>query len=89
MQQNKTAVQKVNGSVIKIWIPLPYLGNKGEELVKTCVRKLKHRFKTNVKFVTLYDTKKCVLFCFVKDKIPTHQRFNVIYTIKCPGYGED
>ena len=27
--------------------------------------------------------------CSVKDKIPTHQKSNVIYTIKCPGCGED
>ena len=27
--------------------------------------------------------------CFVKDRVPTHQKSNVIYTIKCPGYGED
>ena len=29
------------------------------------------------------------MFYSVKDKIPTHQRSNVIYTIKCPGCGED
>ena len=89
LQQKKKAVQNDDESVIKIWIRLPYLGNKGEELVKTCIRKLKRCFKTNVKFVTLYDTKKCAMFCSVKDKIPTHQKSNVIYTIKCPGCGED
>ena len=89
LQQKKTAVQKDDESVTKIWIRLPYLGNKGEELVKTCIRKLKRCFKTNVIFVTLYDTTKCAMFCSVKDKIPTHQKSNVIYTIKCPGCGED
>ena len=29
------------------------------------------------------------MFCSVKDKISTHQKFNVIYTIKFSGYGED
>ena len=53
------------------------------------MHKLKRCFKTNFKFVTLYDTKKCVMFCSVKDKIPTHQKSNVSYTIKCPGCGED
>ena len=33
-------------------------GNKGEELAKICIRKLKHCLKINVKFVPLYDTKK-------------------------------
>ena len=27
--------------------------------------------------------------CSVKDKIPTHQKSNVIHTIKCPRCGED
>ena len=89
LQQKKTAVQKDDQNVIKIWIRLPYQGNKGEELVKTCMRKLKRCFKTNVKFFTLYDTKTCAMFCSVKDKIPTHQKSNVIYTIKCPGCGEN
>ena len=54
LQQKKTAVQKDDKSVIKIWIRLHYLGNEDEELLKTCIRKLKRCFKTNVKFVTLY-----------------------------------
>ena len=54
LKQKKTAVQKDDESVIKIWIRLPHLGNKGEELVKACIRKLKGCFKTNIKFVTLY-----------------------------------
>ena len=64
-----------------------------EDVLKTPVsagiRKLKRCFKANVKFVTLYNSKKCEMFCSVKDKIPTYQKSNVIYTIKCPGYGED
>ena len=30
-----------------------------------------------------------MIFCSVKDKIHIHQKANVIYTIKCPGCGED
>ena len=37
LQQKKTAFQKNDESVIKIWIRFPYLGNKGEELVKNSV----------------------------------------------------
>ena len=29
------------------------------------------------------------MFCSVKDKIPTHQKSNVTYKIKCPECGED
>ena len=89
LQQKKTAVESDDQRVMKIWIRLPYLGNKGEEIVKTRIRKLKRCFKTNVKFVTLYDTKKCAMFCSVKNMIPTHQKSNAIYTIKCPRCGED
>ena len=35
LQQKKTAVQKDDESVIKIWIRLPYLSNKGEEVITT------------------------------------------------------
>ena len=53
------------------------------------IRKLKRCFETNIKFFTLYDTKKCTMFCSVKDKIPTHQKFNVIYAVKYPECGEN
>ena len=92
LQQKKTAVQKHDESVLKIWIPLPYFNNKGEKLVKTCIRNLKRCFKTNVKFVTLYGTKKCAIFCSVKDKIPTYhilpQYPGLIHPGKFPGENE-
>ena len=89
LQHEKTTFQKDDESVTKIWICLPYLGNKGEELVKTCISKLKRCFKSNVKSVTLHDTKKYAMFCFIKDRIPTHRISNVIFTIKCAGCSED
>ena len=66
LQQKKTPVQKDDEMAIKIWIRLPYLGNKGEEVVKTCMHKLKRCFKTNIKFVTLYDTKNVRGFVLLK-----------------------
>ena len=33
-QQKKLAIQKDGECVIKIWVPLSYLGDKGEKLVK-------------------------------------------------------
>ena len=82
MQQKKSTVQKNDEDLIKIWIRLAYIANKGKELVKTCIRKLKRCFKTHAKFCTLCGAKKCVMFCFVKDKILTNQKSNAIYTIK-------
>ena len=29
------------------------------------------------------------MFCSVKDKIATHQKYNLIYKTKCAGCGED
>ena len=29
------------------------------------------------------------MFCSVKDKIPTHQKSNVVYSIRCPGCGDE
>ena len=29
------------------------------------------------------------MFCSAKDKIPTYQKSNKVFTIKCHGYGED
>ena len=31
LQQKKTAIQKDDDSDVKVLIPLPYIGNKGEE----------------------------------------------------------
>ena len=40
--------------------------------------------------LSLYMTLKNVqYFGSIKGKIPTHQKFNVTYTKKCPGCGED
>ena len=83
LQQKKSTIQKNDENLIKIWIRLAYIGNKGKELIKTCILKLKRCFKTHAKFSTLYDAKKCVMFCSVKDKILTNQKSNAIYTIKC------
>ena len=76
-----------NDSDIKICFRVPYLGSKGEGLVKSCIQKLKRCVKTNVKFVVLYNTKKSAMFCSAKDKIPTYQK-SVVYSIRCPGCGD-
>ena len=89
MQQKKLKTRNDNDSDIKIWFRVPYLGSKSEGLVKSCIQKLKRCVKTNVKFVILYDTKKSAMFCSAKDKIPTHQKSNVVYSIRCPGCGDE
>ena len=89
LQQKNRAIQKDDQSVIKFWISLQYFGKNGKNFVKTCIRQLERCFKTNLKFVIVYETKKWAMFCSAKDKNPTHQKSNVVYKLKCPGCGED
>ena len=68
-----------------IWINVPYLGKKGEQLTKSFTRKLNRSFKENMKFKTVYKTNKLSMFCNTKDVISAEQKSNVIYRITCPG----
>ena len=54
-------------------------------VLKRCIRKVKCNCTTDIKFVTLYYTKKISYYCTVNDKIPIEQRSSVIYQISCPG----
>ena len=58
-----------------IWINLPYLGKKGEQLTNSLIRKLKRSFKERVKLKTTY---KLSMFSNVN-------KSNVIYRITYPG----
>lgn len=89
LHHNKTAIQNDDERVINILIQLPYLGNKGKGLLKKCISKLKHCFKTNVNLFTLFDTKRCTRFCSANDKILNHQKSIIVYTRKCPRCGKD
>ena len=82
-KQGKNIVNKEN--IPTIWIRLPYIGNKGEHLLKQCIRKVKRNCNTDIKFVILFNTKKICYYCTVKIKIPLTQKSSVIYQITCPG----
>ena len=82
----KQEKDNVNKDIIPtICIRLPYIGNKGEHLLKQCIRNVKRNCNTDMKFVILYNTKKISYYCTVKDKIPLAQKSSVIYQITCPG----
>ena len=57
-----------------IWINLPYLGKKGEQLTNSLIRKLQRSFKENIKFNTVYKTNKLSMFCNTKDSISAEQK---------------
>ena len=67
-----------------IWINLPYLRKKDEQLTNSLIRKLKRSFKENIRFKMVYKTKKLSMFCTTKDSISAEQKSNVIYGITCP-----
>ena len=77
---NKTKAQTVDDRK-KVWLNLPYLGDKGDHLTKRFIRKLDKCLNENVKFIKLYKTNKLTMFCSNKDHIQFQQKANVI----CPG----
>ena len=72
----------------EIWIHIPYLGSRGDFLLKSCVNKVQRFLSKPVKFITIYDTKKLSYFVSNKDKLPPLSRSNVVYEVACPVCGK-
>ena len=68
-----------------IWITLPYIGVKGEILIKSTIKKLCRNFKENVTIITCFNDTKISMFCSNKDKLKFEQKANLIYEFTCPG----
>ena len=81
---------EVDAEVTTIWLNFPYVGQKGEQLVKSFIKKLRRFIKpdVNVRFRTRFTTKKLSCFTNVKDPTPFLNRSNVVYEITCPGCGD-
>ena len=45
-------------NIPKVWIQIPYLGSHGENLLNSCLKKIRRCLKQPVKFIVLYNTKK-------------------------------
>ena len=75
---------------IDIFITLPYLGNKGESIVKSTKRKLFRCFPEdkNIKLVVQYQTTKICFFTSTKDRTPLLSNSCVVYKMTCPGCAE-
>ena len=52
---NKTKEQIVD-NLTKVWLNLPYLGDKGDYLINSLTRKLSKCFNENMKFIKHYKT---------------------------------
>ena len=69
----------------KIWMRIPYLGKRGETLVKKCIKKIRRNLTQSVNFMVIYENKKIAYFLPNKDKIPKLSKSKIIYQITCPG----
>ena len=76
-------------SGIDIWLKLPYIGPKGEILVKAFVKKVRRMLKKGKKvdFKIRFQTTPLSAFTSVKDRTPFLNRSNVVYEVTCPGCG--
>ena len=74
--RNRDVINEINNkeNVTEVFFCLLYAGSKGEQLVKHCLKKIECCLKINVKFFVIYDTKKILFYCNVKDKVPHEQR---------------
>ena len=88
LKSNPQINSETEADVTKIYIRLPFVGVKSEQLVKSLIRKMKRFLKPNVKFIVSYNTKKVAYFCSTKDPVHDYQRHNIVYRLTCPGCGE-
>ena len=61
---NENALNNDNISGVVFW--LPYGGTSGEQLLKHCLKKIRHCFKLNLELFTILGS----ICCNMKDKIP-------------------
>ena len=75
-----------NKDAINIWFRVPYLGNKGDHLLKSLIRKIRRNCKkeVNISFNILHDTKKVQFYTNEKDKTPFLNNSYIVYEITCP-----
>ena len=74
-----------NNDFETIWIKIPYLGDKGDQLLKSLKTKLKHHLTTEVTFRIIQSTQKLTFYTNMKDQIPKLMKSYVVYQFDCPG----
>ena len=85
-EPNLTAEQK---EPVVIYFRFPYNGDKGFQLLKSCIRKIKVNCKDDqpVVFKILYNFCKMEIFCNTRDRTPFINQSFVVYEFTCPGCG--
>ena len=66
---NRDAPPNQDENIPTLWLTLPYTGDKGVNLAKFCLRKIR-RYLKPVKIVVRYKDRKLSFYCSNKDKIP-------------------
>lgn len=76
-----------DNNIVNIYLLIPYLGLKGEFLVKNLKKKLFRLLKNPhlLKFNVYQKTNKLSNYCSNKDTVPFLNNSHVIYCFKCPG----
>ena len=68
-----------------IWIRLPFIGQKGNFLLRNCTRKISRLLKQPVKFMNHWETTECNCFTSQKDPTPKPYKSSIVYKFVCPG----
>ena len=63
---------------------MPYIGIRGEQLLRGFKKKLSRCLNVNVQIKTRITTTKLNLFTNTKDKVPKQNKSNVVYEFTCP-----
>ena len=76
---------RTNNDFETIWIKIPYLGDKGEQLLKSLKTKSKHHLTKELKFRIIQSTQKLHFYTNMKDQIPKLTKSHVVYQFDRPG----
>ena len=83
--QDQTITNEGVNRLPKIWIRLPYIGKRGNVLIRNFKNKTSRLLKGPCKIITNWDTLNTNCFVSNKDKIPKHFQSDVVYKFSCPG----
>ena len=73
-----------NTTTPTLWLEMPYIGHKGEQLLRGLKKKLKRCLNiSDVRIVTRTTTTKLNMFTNMKDKTPKENKSNVVYEFTC------
>ena len=73
--QSRTDFFDENDTRAKVWVRVPYLGKRGETLVKNCLKKIQRCLTVPVNFIVIYDTK------YVPISFPTKTKFPIFLNL--------